>query len=469
MLAQGSQQAIDLVCNKYPTGNDSDLSRIKLLHGLKSSIITDTFKTEVDLNAITYCLESSNETPCLEYRKTLLNIIVGQVEKLKAITYLTRVSPGFTSLSRGALYNMLTKNNFELDRLFIKNYRAGNINDFEIALAHGIWLNTFKAMVEPEFNSLNKSSLQCQTYLIQPIIPTMIKYFKAQASYIIKQNPLLSFIPLNKEVTQKSIVKALNKMISYNQKFRKKIEKFHVDHKDNLYTQINLAINDHEMGLLNFSSFAAKYIMNLKDQNKKSDACSSWNAMKALQKKRINTSIGVGFTTALTCSASLFAGPKGAAIGCGPAFVDGVVGAYRGHQFSKLMSYAQYAGQNIDFSQGMTESPFMTSEEASYLQQKGKIIAFANVLGLLPITQGIVKHVRMIPASKRSQYVLPTKRQFAVYPTVDVSISKTELSSGFLANYIGRFYEAYEQNNFQEITTNESDLSGLELSCSNQN
>jgi len=404
---------VDMVCQYHTGGQDTTQNRVDLLRGIKKSLMNEAIKSEVDMVSIKHCLVESKDPVCERYSNGLFTLFKQQVEQIRALAYLSNVQINYVQLTRAALIKIISKANFSIENLFKYNIKLGHLSEFEKNLAHNIWLKTFREITSSEqvyFMDQNPGN-NCHIYFHENIIPKMTNIFKSKIEDYMRLNPLLTFIKFNKPLTKKAISQAANKMLNYNKKFQKKVNKLVVSHEEKATNQFNPLVTDHEMTLLNFSSFAAKYILNLSDNTQKADACTSWNKMKAQQNRRIKSSIAVGFGTAVTCSVSLFGGPFVAAGGCGPAFVDGVVGTFRGREFAKLMEYASYAGQSLDKNQSFSND-IIGMDEAEYLQRKGNIVAFVNILGLIPVTQGIVKNINTIANAKGVKYVKPTAKQF---------------------------------------------------------
>lgn len=249
-------------------------------------------------------------------------------------------------------------------------------------------------------------------------------FFNIASLELVNKNPLLPFIDESALTDRKSLFAGFDRLIQFNKEFTNIINSYKTHHKTGFWSYVNLAVADHEMGLVNFGTLIEDVIAK-SDTSLRQQYCSAWNYLQSQQTLRVRTSIGVGFTTAVVCGVGVWSGigTVPAAALCSFAVADGLWGAYMGKKTSNLGYYAMYAGKvlsldSLNFSEGV-----MSYIDSKQLQNSGNVVFLINLIGLVPIAKSVITTVKGVRGTVSSLLVLPS---------ADVTTSATEGASSKL-------------------------------------
>ncbi|MBY0385673.1 hypothetical protein K2X05_11000, partial [bacterium] len=134
-------------------------------------------------------------------------------------------------------------------------------------------------------------------------------FFRQLSHDLIALNPLLAFLNETDIADPQKIFAVFDKLVQFNQDFLSFVDEMQTRHENTLWSYVNLAMPDHEMGLVNFTNYAngvvEQYSRTERDQK---ILCSAWTDLKSQQRHRIITSIGVGTAAAFVCGAGIWSG-----------------------------------------------------------------------------------------------------------------------------------------------------------------
>jgi hypothetical protein len=203
------------------------------------------------------------------------------------------------------------------------------------------------------------------------------------------------------------------------------------NHKQGFWSYLNLTLPDHEMGLVNFQQLSMIEIENYTKSHNSSAKrdlgilCSAWQDLQTQQKRRIRSSIGMGFASAIVCGVGIWSGvgTAPAAALCSFSFADGLWGARRGYLDSQLAHNSFYAGREF-FLDGTFADGVLSKGRSLELENQADVVMLINLLGVIPVIKAVATAGKVGRGSILSLFKLPTN---------DVAGSALESKSASLA------------------------------------
>lgn len=430
IFAQAETPDLGSYCEAYPQGKSSPEGKLQLLAGVKGSLSVSAEHAKERLNDVIECFHERRDEPsCKSFRQNLLHVLAN---RLRAVKMLTAVGEKNTlqlsQLSRNATFNLAIDP--ELPPELVANFQSSGFtfsaNDKASALK--IWQRMAIQSLAQEIESkkIQPNANTCQDFMFTPassMRQSMVSHVNSAKEISLEQNPLLELLktqPLNEQSLEESLVK----LRDYNQKFVDLVKDMRVDHKDTVPSRFLLTMADHEMALVNFPKVAMQNIAKL-PENERANACASWAGLEKQQSQRVNSSIGVGFGTALVCGAGIVSGfgTVPALAACLPSIADSLWGGYRGYADAKTARLSQFTGRELSDTGGLSDG-LRSREEVKALTRQGNLVAFINFAGIVPVLSG---------AKAATPGVRGSLKGFAKIPISDSSVSALEMNADKIA------------------------------------
>ena len=417
IFAQDSQ-----ICESTAYIRSTPEERFQLLLETSSLLVTGAQESIQNLSRAKTYLTSCRSQNCENYQAEFLNVINEQIyisKIIKAILKKSRVTLNHRTRSPLTIYNVLKM-------IEDKTLRPSNIAIFDVAefeysnsdksQALKLWTNVFIRMVDkaPEDSKL------------RDVIKKTNNYFKQLSYDMIAINPLLAFISERNSTSIAEIGRGFDKIIAFNRDFLSKVTDMETNHKTGFWSYLNLTLPDHEMGLVNFPGVITKVVQTkVTNQAEKTAFCSAWKDLERQQRRRIRSSIGVGFGTAVVCGVGIWSGvgTLPAAALCSFAIADGLWGARRGYLDSQIAQSSLYAGVKL-YSGGAFTEGFLSPESSARQRTQGQIVFLINMLGLIPIGRAISTTVKNTRGSSLDLFKVPS---------ADLTVSTIESGSSNIA------------------------------------
>lgn len=422
---------VDEFCSQQNPGTASVPVQRRLMQGIQNEVLRSASIAKNRLLNALICFENrENQTDCDVFHDELVANIVRQMKASKIVrAIIEKRHAQISRVSRNGFINVMNENNLKPEHIANFNIQGLSFSEEEKEQTLYVWKQAYLEILKQEITdgSLSRDQNSCMSYQFDPSheIDNKIRdLFKSINGQFMKNNPLLAFIREggNQSIDQK-IVGAFQRLIQYNESFEEHVNTYRFDHADNAYTLVNLTIEDHEMGLLNFTEAAQSVIQRMPEASR-GNACASWDELKQIQERRVRTSIGVGFGTALVCGLGVWSGigTLPALALCLPAIGDGLLGGYRGLRDSDVAELSRYAGRSLG-----SDRQIRSMEEAVALRDQGKVVALVNFLGIIPIARA----VGTVKLGARGNI-----RSLAILPTNDATVSFVEINAAKLATLI---------------------------------
>lgn len=384
------------ICQEQAKGSDSPEMRQILLSGIKQDLINSSNSAKMSLIEAQKCFSSSaNNTTCPEFRNTLLKILQDQVQLAKLTQALTwRNVNHLQRMSLTAWIHELDMEKLSAEEVANFKQPGFTYSPSDKAMALTLWKRIFvqysDIYLKEKDLTVDQQSCQAAKRIPITIVSERVRQYFAQISAeLVRINPLLAFVTEDSLKDYNQIHAAFGKLIKFNQDFAQTVSGYETEHSTNFWSYLNLTINDHEMGLINFPNQAQNVIMSMGEE-KHSEACSAWAGLESQKSLRVNSSIGVGFSTAVICGVGIWSGvgTLPAAAYCSFAMADGLWGGYRGFDDARLSRNSAYAGRVFTF-EGKVSRGIRDFEEAAQLSTQGNVVFLINIVGLLPVMKGV--------------------------------------------------------------------------------
>lgn len=426
------------ICSKYENGKDKKEIRDLLLSKVKENLLTSADVAETHLKRARLCFDNSFIPGCENFKNLVMNSIAENFKMIKVTEALSKDLGAITKLKNKDLIRLINQNKISANKIATFN----NAQASSSFLKPGSWgydysendkktiLNVWKMAITQELEKqiLDKSANVNSCYdfenaSAEAALKNVTKNFRGLTNSIINSNPLLALLDEKSHKDPKAVSEALEKLTLHNHDFSQTIKGFETKHSDSYLSYVFIAIWDHEMGLVNFPQ-QADHVINQLNETERADACASWSYLESQQFGRVNSSIGVGFSTSVVCGIGLWSGvgTLPALAACTPAMTDSLWGAFVGYRFAKLSYDSGLSGKHlnsgIEFSGGVT--PYNQSKK---LTSQGAVVSFINLLSLYPIVKGV---------GSVTKGVKGTAFDLVKIPSVDLSVSFTESKSGVI-------------------------------------
>ena len=430
-ISFSAQADVESYCSEQGSGTASVAVQKRLMQGIQNEVLNSAVIARNRLKNALICFQNlENKEDCKTFHDELSANVIRQMKAAKIVRAIVEKKyVPITRVSRNGFINIFNDDTLSPEHVAQFQIRGLTFTQEEKEETLYVWKRAYLEILNHEIISgqFGRDRNSCAEYQFQsstPIEQKIVELFKHINDEFIKNNPLLPFINEggNQSMDQK-IIGAFNKLIQYNEEFGSMVESFRFDHADNAYTLVNLTIEDHEMGLLNFSEAATKVIKRFPEASR-ANACASWEELKNIQERRVKTSIGVGFGTALVCGIGVWSGigTLPALALCIPAIGDGLLGGYRGLRDSQVAELSQYAGRSLG-----SDRQIRSMDEAIALRAQGQVVALVNFLGIIPIARA----VGTVKLGARGNIT-----SLAVLPSNDATDSYVEINASKLATLV---------------------------------
>jgi len=421
-----SETLIKNYCQQYPDGETTAKKRIDLLLATQNRLIEAADHARASLEQAANCFNSDNEDDfCATFTADLMNLLADQMFNSKIAKSIgEHRNSSLSSPSVNATLNQINRDKILPDSIANFNHPNFVYGEADKDLVAKLWSSTFVDLVNGEIieKNLQPSRESCSRFNFESTNAIRTKVAKIGAKVageFVKANPLLAFLNDRTVHEPEGVKRALLRLAEHNDEFAEKTEDMEVEHSDGLVSQFNLALGDHEMGLVNFPGFAFQEIFSL-PKEERADACASWEHLKNQQSQRVKSSIGVGFTTALGCAVGIWSGigTVPSLIACTPAVVDGLWGGYKGHVDASIANLAKFSGKRYN-SNGRFSGEIFSDAEARDRVTQGRLVMLVNFMGIVPVARGVAL------ATKGSR---GTAKSAVKVPLTDSTVSGFEMS-----------------------------------------
>jgi hypothetical protein len=405
------------VCSDAQKGLSTPQTRQELLVDTKKFLVGKANDSIISLTNAKNYLATCNESVCEEITKHLMSTLAEQVRISKILSVLSKSDVlYYEPLIKFDL--MMQRNEIQPDDITQFKLSGFSFSDEEKHIAFELWKQSYKAFA-PQY--MATENITQPSGALQSKINSFFSLAEVQ---LVSSNPLLPFMTEAALTDKKELFIAFDKLIEFNKQFLSNIQGYKTAHKTGVWSYVNLAVADHEMGLVNFQSNIGELISNTQGA-KRTNFCNAWNDLKIQQARRVRTSIGVGFTTAVICGVGIWSGVGSlpAAALCSFATADGLWGAYVGRQKSNLGYYSLYAGKVLNLENAKFSSGVMTYINAEYIRGSGNAVFLINLVGLLPIAKSVITASKGVRGSITSLLKIPS---------ADVASSTSESASSQL-------------------------------------
>lgn len=401
------------VCSSITSNKSTPESRQELLVETKAQLLSKANSSITSIQNAKYFLEKCNNPICREIEDNFMMTLREQMNISKILKVLSTVDylyfEPLVKVEVDIKYN-------KIDMLNVLNFsqKGFSYTEKEMEYAFELWKQLFFHYYPNYEDWIHLPNGELQNKMNQ--------FFEIANLELVNKNPLLPFVDESVFTDKKNLFKAFDKLIEFNKEFISLVDTYKTNHKTGFWSYVNLAVADHEMGLVNFDSLITEVIGSQPNKVKQEKFCRARNFLQSQQKIRIRASIGVGFTAAVVCGVGIWSGvgTVPAAALCSFAVADALWGARMGAKTSKLGYYSAYAGkilnlENLNFSEGV-----MSYIEAKQLEKSGHIVFLINVVGIVPIVRST------IAATKGAH---GTIKSLLVVPSADVAGSTSEAAS----------------------------------------
>ncbi len=413
-------------CSSYAYTRSSAEHRSELLTELKASLLTESQEAAASLSQARRFIDTCTDEACNQFRTNFYAVLVDQVRTAKMARAIAERGPGLFAYLRAPRTLVEFIQRKERGTLRPENVARFEVPGFTFSEQEKqetleIWYHIF----------IRTAGRMGVTTNVRDIYMETQRYFRLRNQELIEMNPLLAFVSEDILHNPRQLSQAFNRMINYNEQFLRRIEQFETSHSTSVGSYATIWINDHEMGLVNFSGQADRLLSTLEDQSDIDVMCSAWHDLKRQQTRRVVTSIGVGLGTAIVCGVGSLSGigTAGAAVLCLPALADGSLGAWRGRADSNLSYNGFFAGREIDLN-GDFSHGLLTYENSSVLDHRGDVVFLVNLLGLIPVGRAVqAAHAVESLRNAGTAVARPQLYQFFALPASDMSVSGVEVNA----------------------------------------
>lgn len=420
------------VCKDIQGGRNDDSIRERLLSGVKENLLKSSNEAKQSIKSSSDCFNNESDEQCKNFHDVLMKSISDQFQMAKIATALgSKDYSAILKLKVKDLTALIDKNKIHPTKIANFSNKSFTYSEKDQNLVFDVWHLALLTELDDQVKKSQdqNSKLSCYDFENQIAKQTLEKIkrnFSGVANQMTTINPLLGFLTEQNHQDPKAVAAALKKLEKLNADFIYSIEGLKTQQSNSYLSFVNLAVWDHEMGLVNYPQQANEVIAGL-PVAERANACASWDYLTFQQSTRVKSSIGVGFSTSVLCGVSLWSGvgTAPALALCTPALMDSVWGAFVGYDYSNVSFESAYAGRKFgiqSFSGGLR-----SLEEAENLTRQGQIVSLINLLSVIPVVKGV---------SHATKGVRSSIKELVKLPTVDVSVSMTESNSGQIVKWI---------------------------------
>lgn len=388
------------VCSGYGVQKSTAPERQELLKDTKQNLILKANESIVSIQNAKKYLVDCQDRVCREVKQHFISALSEQMRISKMLTVLSKSDILFYEpVLKVEL--MLQRGELDADSVTTFNLAGFSFSEREKQMAFELWKKTFSEFIK-DFKGPREQPSGSLQHQINDV-------FSMASLQLVNMNPLLPFLTEAAISKPSELFKAFDKLIEFNHEFLAIVAGYRTEHKTGFWSYVNLAVPDHEMGLVNFPS-QIEYTIATKPESSRKNLCNAWHDLETQQKWRVRTSIGVGFTAAVVCGVGVWSGVGTipAAALCSFAVADGVWGSYVGIKDSNMGYYSAYAGKvlnmhDVEFSEGV-----QNTLDAKHLQASGRAVFVINMIGLVPIARSVMTVTKGVRGTLRSLIVVPS-------------------------------------------------------------
>ena len=421
------------VCSLLPPTQEDPRYRAKLMAETKSRLLDLSHQSLSHLLDLRQCfLGDSRRCHAFDTPENLRALMRRQLTVYKLLQPITKARPWqLARISRPAL----TKNLRDRPEVLRAQARFEHFHfeysEQERRRVIELWKNTLLMAMGEEIESGrfgDIEAVECDQFTFDnsvAVFRAVQNGFEGLEKNLLESNPVLEYLKEGDFEDLQAGAFAFDQVLSDKSGFLQRTFQLRTNHRTEWWSYPWLLLPDHEMGLVNFSALFETIIEEL-PQEEQAKACASWAFLQRQQQNRVQASIGTGFATAIGCGLGVWSGigVGFAAKSCLPNFADALIGGSRGLIDAQYADQSRLIGRSIATEDRPSAlQPLRTHEKADQLLTQGRIVAFANFIGIVPVLQSVRTATQGARGSLSS---------LAKMPATDASVTTVEVNSGLI-------------------------------------